>query len=112
MDPLRITPGGNPVTETPGLLSATFPVTIVGPALVTVELPKTATFSASPSETTKAAAGQELASSPKTINPAVRATADLRACSFCAELFCIRQMQQRGCEGWVRRLRNLAGEYY
>src|ERR1700731_2539367 len=50
MAPSTMIPGGNPVTETPGLLSATFPITVVGPALVTVELPRIATFSAAPRE--------------------------------------------------------------
>src|ERR1700737_1136357 len=89
-DPATMVPGGNPVIETPGLLSATFPTTIVGPVLVTVEAPKTATFSAAPSETTEPAADQEVASSPKTINAAAHVAAGLRACFFCAELFCIR----------------------
>jgi hypothetical protein len=71
-------PGGNPVIDTPGLLSATFPMTVVGPALVTVELPKTATFAAPPSEMAVcAAAGQEVVSSPKTINADAHAAANL-----------------------------------
>jgi hypothetical protein len=105
-------PGGNPVIDTPGLLSATFPVTVVGPALVTVEPPKTATLSAAPSEMTEAAADQEVARTPKTINAAARAAADLRAWFFCAELFRIRQMEQRGCYASVRRVRIFAGKNY
>jgi hypothetical protein len=68
-------------------------VTIVGPALVTVELPKTATFSAAPNEMTEAAADKEVASSPKAISAAMHVAVDLRACFFCAELFCIRMRQ-------------------
>ena len=57
--------------ETPGLLSATFPITVVAPALVTVELPKTATFSAAPKEIVVCAAADEAAAtSAKTINAA------------------------------------------
>jgi hypothetical protein len=86
-------PGGNPVIDTPGLLSATFPMTVVGPALVTVELPKTATFRAAPSAIVVwAAADQEVASSPKTINGAAQAATDLRAWFFCAELCPMPQM--------------------
>jgi hypothetical protein len=108
-----IVPGGNPVTDTPGLLSATFPITLVGPALVTVEPPKTATFSAAPSEMVVcAAADRELASSTETINTTAYAAADLRAWFFSAERFCILQTQQRGCNTWARRVRNFAGEQY
>src|ERR1700720_2000053 len=93
MVPLTTTPGGNPVTELPGL-SARFPVTIVAPVLVTVEAPKMATFSAAPSETLWATADQQVASKPETINAAAHAAGDLRTCFFCAELlFCIGQMQ-------------------
>jgi hypothetical protein len=113
LDPATMVPGGNPVMETPGLLSATFPMTSVGPALVTVELPKTATFSASPSEIICwAAADREIASRTKAINAAAHAVADLRAWFFPAEGFCIPQMEQRECATWVRRVRNLAGEHY
>lgn len=45
--PPVITPGGNPVTEVPGA-SATSPVMRVGPVLVMVVLPSTATESAPP----------------------------------------------------------------
>ena len=111
MDPPTIVPGGNPVTETPGL-SATFPVTVVGPVLVTVELPRIVTLSAAPSGTTEAAADQEVASSPKIIKVAAHAAADQQACFFCAELFRMRQMQQRRCYTWARRVRVFAGENY
>jgi hypothetical protein len=67
-------------------------MTVVGPALVTVELPKTATFAAAPREMVWAAADQEVASSPKTINAAAQAAADLRAWFFCAELCRMPQM--------------------
>jgi hypothetical protein len=45
MDPPTIVPGGNPVTAVPGN-SPTFPFTIVGPVLVTVELPSTVKLAA------------------------------------------------------------------
>jgi len=96
MDPAMMVPGGNPVTETPGLLTATFPVTVVGPALVTVELPKTVTFPAAPSGTRLAPAGWKMASRPKTISPATSAGLDLRACFFSAEWIRTQQMQHDG----------------
>src|ERR1700731_1222792 len=111
MEPLTMFPGGNPVTETPGL-SATFPVTVVGPVLVTVELPKILTLSAAPSGTTEAATDQEGASSPKIINVAAHAAADEQALFFCTEPFRMRQMQQRRCYTWARRVRVFAGENY
>jgi hypothetical protein len=86
-------PGGNPVMDTPGLLTATFPVTVVAPVLVTVEPPKMATFSAAPREITEAGAGQELASSPKTINAGANTAADQQGYFFCAELFRMRQIE-------------------
>src|ERR1700731_2881174 len=90
MAPLSTTPGGNPVTELPGL-SPRFPVMIVGPVLVTVEAPKMAKFSAAPSGTVWAAVGQEVArSSPKPVNAAAHAAADLWTCFLCVELFCMR----------------------
>src|ERR1700724_1642024 len=92
MAPLSTTPGGNPVTELPGL-SPRFPVMIVGPVLVTVEAPKMAKFSAAPSGTVWAAVGQEVArSSPKPVNAAAHAAADLWTCFLCVELFCIGQL--------------------
>jgi hypothetical protein len=90
MDPLTIV--GDPVTETPGLLSARFPITVVAPVLVTVELPKTATFAAAPSETVCAAVGREVASSPKTMNADAQTAADLRAWYFCAGLILTRKI--------------------
>src|ERR1700720_184854 len=77
MVPLTTTPGGNPVTELPGL-SARFPTTIVGPVLVTVEPPKTVTSAAAPRLMVWATADQEVASSPETINAAANAASDLR----------------------------------
>src|ERR1700719_2550822 len=112
MDPPTIVPGGNPVTETPGL-SARFPITVVGPALVTVEPPKTATFSAAPSEMfVCAAAGPEPASSPETINTNAHGVTDLWPLFFSAERFRMLQIQQCGCNTWPRRIRNFAGEQY
>src|SRR5580704_1457873 len=91
MAPLSTTPGGNPVTELPGL-SPRFPVMIVAPALVTVEPPKMAKFSAAPSGTVWAAVDQEVASTPKTVTAAAPVTTDLRICFLCVELFCIDQL--------------------
>ena len=76
MAPLVTTPGGNPVTELPGL-SPRFPVTIVAPVLVTVEAPKMAKLSAAPSGTLWANADQDVANNPETINAAAHAAADL-----------------------------------
>src|ERR1700736_1625550 len=92
MAPLTTTPGGNPVTELPGL-SPRFPLMIVAPVLVTVDEPKMAKVSAAPSGTVWATADQEIASSPETVNAAAHAAADLRAYFLCVELFCIRQME-------------------
>ena len=91
MAPLSTTPGGNPVTELPGL-SPRFPVMIVAPVLVTVEPPKMAKFSAAPSGTVWAAVVQEIASSAETVNAPAHAAADLRICFLCVELFCMRHM--------------------
>src|ERR1700719_2166245 len=111
MAPLTTIPGGNPVTELPGL-SPRFPVMMVAPVLVTVVAPKTVKFCAAPSGMVWAAAGQEVASNPKTINAAAYPAADLRAWFFSAELFRMLQMQQPRCDKWMRRIRNFAGELY
>src|ERR1700730_17375707 len=89
MAPLITTPGGNPVTELPGLRPR-FPVTIVAPVLVTVEAPKMAKVSGAPSGAVWAISDQGVASSPKIVN---LAATDLWTCFFCAELFCMGQMQ-------------------
>src|ERR1700693_3438638 len=91
MAPLSTTPGGNPVTELPGL-SPRFPSMIVAPVLVTVEPPKMAKLSAAPSGTVCASADQEVASSAEMVNAAAHAAGDLRMCFLCVELFCIGQL--------------------
>src|ERR1700719_4064129 len=92
MAPLSTTPGGNPVTELPGL-SPRSPVMIVAPVLVTVDAPKMAKVSAAPSGTVWATADREGTSNPETINAVAHAAAELRTCFLCVELLCIRQMR-------------------
>src|ERR1700730_13318412 len=91
MEPLSTTPGPKPVTAVPGLTPKS-PLTTVAPVLVTVEAPRTAKLSAAPSGTTTAVADRDVARSPKRINTAADAAADLRACLCCVEVFriCIR----------------------
>src|ERR1700726_2361008 len=91
MAPLSTTPGGNPVTEPPGL-SPRFPSMIVAPVLVTVEPPRMAKFSAAPSGTVCASVDPEVASSAETVNAAAHAVGDLRMCFLRVELFCIGQL--------------------
>ena len=111
MAPLSTTPGGNPVTELPGLRPR-FPLMIVGPVLVTVEAPKMAKVSAAPSGTVWASVDQEVASSAETVNAAALGAADLRIRFLCVELFCIGQLQavrvlRLGAVSWCFRRQKL-----